>query len=124
MRTGFATNFVENCHVNAGKDGCLMRQHFHHFKNKKQKGNIGHSMNTIFAFFPFSHIRVFFIHSSECDECLFDLMTDSFKFKLLCIIAVRKVNDSLKMPVNIEQLDSFHEGFFRSRKSYLTSHLR
>ena len=34
-------------------------------------------------------------------------MTDSFKFKHLCIIAMRKVNDSLKMPVNIEQLDSF-----------------
>ena len=55
MKTDFVTNYVDNCNFTAGKDGCLMRQHFHHFKNKKQKGNIGHSMNMIFAFFAFSN---------------------------------------------------------------------
>ena len=42
---------------------------FHHFKNKKQKGNIGHSMNIIFAFSNIIHLLLVlfilsFIHMS------------------------------------------------------------
>ena len=31
------TNFVDNCNFTAGKDGCLMRQHFPSFEEQEAK---------------------------------------------------------------------------------------
>ena len=31
------TNFVDNCNLTAGKDGCLMRQHFPSFQEEEAK---------------------------------------------------------------------------------------
>ena len=65
MKTDFLTNFVDNCHVNAGKDEYVMRQRFPSFQNRKREGNIGHSMNIIFTFSNFIHLFLFirsFIH--------------------------------------------------------------
>ena len=63
MKTDFLTNFVDNCNFTAGKDGCLMRQHFPSFQEQEAKRKYHHSVNIIFALFAFSNvIHLFFVY--------------------------------------------------------------
>ena len=60
------TNFVENCHFNAGKDGCLMRQHFPSFQEQEAKRKYWPFHEYDFCVFRvFTSHSIIFIHSSE-----------------------------------------------------------
>ena len=62
------TNFVENYHFNAGKDGCLMRQHFPSFQEEEAKRKYWSFLEYnlhVFRVFT-SHSRFFsFIHQNN-----------------------------------------------------------